>query len=58
MDFRLSDEQQAIHDAVARVCAKYDDAYWLERDRKGGFPDDFVADIAGGGWLGIAMPEE
>ncbi|MBX3494332.1 MAG: acyl-CoA/acyl-ACP dehydrogenase, partial [Parvibaculum sp.] len=57
MDFRFSEEQQAIRDAVGRVCARYDDAYWLKRDREGGFPDDFVRDIAGGGWLGIAMPE-
>ncbi|MFA7639543.1 MAG: acyl-CoA dehydrogenase family protein, partial [Parvibaculum sp.] len=57
MDFRFSEEQEAIREAVARICAKYDDAYWLARDREGGFPDDFVADIAGGGWLGIAMPE-
>lgn len=57
MDFRFSEEQGAIRDAVARICVKYDDAYWLTRDREGGFPDDFVADIAGGGWLGIAMPE-
>ncbi len=57
MDFRFSEEQQAIRDAVGRVCARYDDAYWLRRDKEGGFPDDFVRDIAGGGWLGIAMPE-
>ena len=54
----LTEDQQAIRDAVGRICAKYDDAYWLERDRKGGFPEDFVADMVAGGWLGIAMPEE
>tara|TARA_R110000868_G_scaffold115630_2_gene308692 strand:- start:9805 stop:10974 length:1170 start_codon:yes stop_codon:yes gene_type:complete len=57
MNFGFSEDQQAIRDAVAKTCAKYDDAYWLARDRDGGFPDDFVADIAGGGWLGVAMPE-
>ena len=57
MDFRLNEEQQAIGDAVKRICAKYDDAYWLAHDRDGGFPEDFVRDIAAGGWLGIAMPE-
>jgi acyl-CoA dehydrogenase len=57
MDFSFSAEQQAIRDAVARICVKYDDAYWLKHDREGGFPDDFVADIADGGWLGVAMPE-
>jgi acyl-CoA dehydrogenase len=57
MEFGLSEDQQAIRDAVGRICAKYDDAYWLKRDREGGFPEDFVHDIAAGGWLGIAMPE-
>lgn len=57
MDFSFTGEQVAIRDAVSRICARYDDAYWLKHDRDGGFPDDFVADIAGAGFLGIAMPE-
>lgn len=57
MDFGFSEEQSAIREAVARICARYDDAYWLKKDKEGGFPEDFVADIAAGGYLGIAMPE-
>ncbi|MDE1173561.1 MAG: acyl-CoA/acyl-ACP dehydrogenase [Parvibaculaceae bacterium] len=57
MDFRFNEDQQAIRDAVARICTRYDDAYWLARDRDGVFPEDFVADIAQGGFLGVAMPE-
>ncbi|MGD2134414.1 MAG: acyl-CoA dehydrogenase family protein [Maricaulaceae bacterium] len=48
----------AVRNAVGRICAKYDDAYWLARDKDGAFPDGFVADLAQGGWLGIAMPEK
>lgn len=58
MDLNFSDEQQSIRDAIARLCAKYDDEYWLKRDKEGGFPEDFVKDLADGGWLGIAMPPE
>ena len=58
MDFALSDDQQAIRDAIARLCEAYGDDYWLARDRDGKFPDDFVKEIAAGGWLGIAMPKE
>ena len=47
-----------MRDAIAKLCEKYDDAYWLERDTDGQFPEDFVKDMADGGWLGIAMPEE
>jgi acyl-CoA dehydrogenase len=58
MDFALTPEQEAIRDSVAKVCADFDDDYWLERDRTGEFPDDFHHTMAEGGWLGIAMPEE
>lgn len=57
MDFSFSDEQRAIRDQVAKLCAAYDDAYWLKRDDTATFPDDFVRDVAAQGWLGIAMPE-
>ncbi len=57
MDFAITDEQQQISDQVLRLCARFDDAYWLERDRTATFPDAFFAAMAEGHWLGIAMPE-
>jgi acyl-CoA dehydrogenase len=53
----LSSAQTAIVEAVGRICEKYDDAYWLARDSDHRFPEEFVKDIAGAGYLGIAMPE-
>lgn len=41
-----------------KLCEGFDDAYWLQHDRSGQFPEDFYRTIAAGGWLGIAMPEE
>ena len=58
MDFSFTNEQIAVRDTIAKLCEKYDDAYWLARDTDGVFPEDFVKDLADGGWLGIAMPEE
>jgi acyl-CoA dehydrogenase len=55
--FWLTDEQEAIREGVAKVCAKYGDDYWLKTDDTGDFPEGFVADMADGGWLGVAMPE-
>ncbi len=52
-----SPHEAAIRDAIARLCAPFDDAYWLARDRAGGFPDDFFAAFAESGWLGICIPE-
>ena len=58
MDFSFSPEQQAIRDAVGKICARFPDEYWLQRDREGGFPEDFHGAMARDGWLGIAMPEQ
>ncbi|MFN9926507.1 MAG: acyl-CoA dehydrogenase family protein [Phenylobacterium sp.] len=56
--FWLSDEQQAIRESVARLCERFDAAYWRKTDETGVFPEDFVAAMAGAGWLGVAMPTE
>ena len=57
MDFAFTEEQLAIRDAVAKICEGFPAEYWLKHDREGGFPHDFHAALAAGGWLGIAMPE-
>jgi acyl-CoA dehydrogenase len=53
----LSAEHHRIRDAIARLCAGFGDTYWLEKERQGGFPEEFYVAIARDGWLGIAMPE-
>lgn len=58
MDFQLSADQEAIREAVQKICAGFGDDYWLRKDREGGFPEDFYQAIAAGGWLGICIPEE
>ena len=57
MDFELTLEQQALADAVAKLCAPFDSAYWRKCDQEGQFPEAFVQAVAEGGWLGMAMPE-
>ncbi|MBI3699393.1 MAG: acyl-CoA/acyl-ACP dehydrogenase [Afipia sp.] len=57
MDFALTAQQESIRDAIAKICARFDGAYWLTRDRDGGFPHEFYDAIAKGGWLGICIPE-
>ncbi|MCX7381532.1 MAG: acyl-CoA/acyl-ACP dehydrogenase [Alphaproteobacteria bacterium] len=58
MDFALSDQQRDVKATIERLCADFDDAYWLAKDREGGFPHEFHAAMAKGGWLGVCMPEE
>jgi acyl-CoA dehydrogenase len=57
MDFALTDAQQQIRDEVLRLCARFDDTYWLERENTATFPHAFFDAMAAGQWLGIAMPE-
>ena len=58
MDFSLNPEQETIRDSVARICARFDDDYWLAKDREGGFPVDFFRAFADDGWLGICIPTQ
>src|ERR1051326_1403731 len=58
MDFALTANQESIRDHVAKICARFDDAYWLKKDKEGGFPADFHMALADAGWLGICIPED
>ena len=58
MEFSYSPEQERIREAVAKLCTRFPDEYWLKRDNEGGFPADFHQAMAKDSWLGIAMPEE
>jgi acyl-CoA dehydrogenase len=57
MDFALTSEQEAIQKAVAQICARFGDDYWLKHDKEGGFPVELHQALAKDGWLGIAIPE-
>jgi acyl-CoA dehydrogenase len=57
IDFAPTELQQDVRDAVAKICARFGDDYWLARDRDGEFPEDFRRAIAAGGWLGICVPQ-
>ncbi len=53
-----SDRRQQIFDAIQSICARFDDAYWREKEREHAFPFEFHRAFAEGGWLGITMPKE
>jgi acyl-CoA dehydrogenase len=55
--FEMTEDRRAMQEAIARICAGYDDEFWRKTDETGNFPEQFVADIAAGGWLGLALPE-
>ncbi len=57
MNFALTEDQERIRDAIAKVCARFDDAYWFDRDHDGAFPEAFYRALADDGWLGMCMGE-
>ena len=57
MNFKFSDEQVAIRDAIAKLCTNFDADYWLQCDDQHRFPQEFVDAVCDAGWFGIAMPE-
>jgi acyl-CoA dehydrogenase len=58
MDFAYTQEQEQIREAMRKICTRFDDAYWLKKDKEGGFPKELHQALAKDGWLGVAMPEE
>jgi alkylation response protein AidB-like acyl-CoA dehydrogenase len=57
VDFSLSEELGEIRAAVRELCEGFPGEYWraLEPDR---YPEEFVAALTEGGWLGALIPEE
>ena len=47
IDFALTDLQQSVRAAIEKICARFGDDYWLERDRDGEFPHEFHRALAG-----------
>ena len=57
MSFTLTARQREVRALAERLCSRFDDAYWLDKDRRAEFPEDFYRAVADAGLLGIAMPE-
>ena len=55
MDFALSANQESIREAVGKICSRFDDAYWLKKDKEGGYPADFHRALADCSPAGIAV---
>ncbi|KAG5655237.1 hypothetical protein KAF25_001990 [Fusarium avenaceum] len=53
-----TESQRSVREAISKICAKYPDEYWLERDTEHKFPWELYNDLAANGWLGICLPEE
>jgi len=57
MDFALTESQELIKKEVATLARSFSLDYWLEKDNKAEYPNDFVKAFADNGWLGLMVPE-
>jgi acyl-CoA dehydrogenase len=57
VDFADDDDHRLVRAAVRDACRRFDDEYWSARDEAHEFPWEFYAEMAKGGWIGIAIPE-
>jgi acyl-CoA dehydrogenase len=58
VDFTPNEDHEAIAEGIDRVCAEFDDTYWSSCDTEHRFPWEFYDEMAKGGWVGIAIPEQ
>jgi len=53
----VSEQHADIREAVARLCEDFPGEYWRALDRRRAYPQEFVAALAGAGYLSILIPE-
>jgi acyl-CoA dehydrogenase len=58
MDFALTPQQSEVRTLAERLCSKFEESYWAEKDQSAEFPEEFYRAVADAGLLGIAMPEK
>ena len=49
MSFELSEDQELIRKSVRELAARFDDQYWMEKDQRHEFPQEFYDAVAQGG---------
>lgn len=58
MDFELSQDQVALRDSVARLCADFPEEYWQRMEAADEYPSEFVQALTDAGYLAALIPEE
>ena len=58
MDFQETQEQTMLRQAIAEIASDFGHEYYSERGRKGEKVEELWKALAGGGFLGVNIPEE
>jgi len=52
------EQLNSIREGVKALCRGFDEDYWLELDRKQGYPTEFVKELTQSGYLSALIPQE
>lgn len=58
MESSITEDRQAIREAIRGLCKDFPDTYWREVDKKEKYPQDFLDAITSSGYLAALIPEE
>ncbi|MFC4116106.1 acyl-CoA dehydrogenase family protein [Nonomuraea zeae] len=58
MDFTLPESALAVQRGIGDICSRYDLDYWQRCESGKRWPEEVWEELAKGGWLGLAVPEE
>ena len=53
-----TESQTTVREAIAKICSRFPESYWLDIDNTARWPSEFQEAVARDGWLGIMMPSE
>ncbi len=54
----IGEDHPEIRDAVRRICTKFPDAYWREKEAAEAYPAEFIQALTDAGFLAALIPEE
>lgn len=54
----LGTDYPELREAVRRICAQFDGAYWQRLEEQQAYPTEFVSALTEGGYLAVLIPEE
>ena len=54
----LGETWSEIRESVAKICERFDNAYWMRLDDESAYPDEFVKALTDAGYLAVLIPEE
>src|SRR5262245_234347 len=58
IDLSLTDDQRALRAGVLEICKRYPGEYWRDLDTRREYPEKFVTELTGAGYLAALIPQE